>query len=182
MLQGESRPGATAPNPLHPTRLDETAFLVAWDGDIMRAARCAAKGDPTERQDLTQQVRARVLLAYRQIPDAPVPYIRTVITNTLRSAFRSEARSFTARSPLAEEINDDLAAPTDEGVDERVAAVTVWVARLPAPFREIYQHLYREELSQRAAAKLMHVSQPRVTQLNHQLLELARKELAHLRA
>ncbi len=180
MLEGEFHLSVAAPNLLHPTPRDEAVFLGTWDDDIKRAARFAAKGDLAEREDLAQQTRARVLLAYRRVPDAPTPYIRTVITNTLRSAFRREARSFTTRSPLAEEIDDDLAAPTNEGVEERAAAVSAWIAGLPVPFREVYKHLYSEDLSQREAARIMRMSQPRVAQLHRQLMELGRKELPHL--
>lgn len=180
MLEVEFRLNTSAPNVWRPTPRDESAFLGTWDDDIKRAARFAAKGDLAEREDLAQQARARVLLAFRRVPDAPTPYIRTVITNTLRSAFRREARSFTARSPLAEEIDDDLPAPSQEGLEERAEAVSVWVAGLPAPFREVYRHLYSEDLSQREAARIMRTSQPRVAQLHRQLIELGRKELSHL--
>jgi RNA polymerase sigma factor (sigma-70 family) len=169
--------GANAPLP---TAFNEEAFLLAWDKDIKRAARAAATGDSAQREDFVQQARMRVLLAYRTLPDAPTPYIRTVIANTLRTALRREARSFNGRSPLAEKLDDDLAAPGHEPVDERAAAVSAWAERLPPRLRQICRHLYFEERSQREVARLMYVSQPRVAQLHRQLLNLGRQEIAHL--
>lgn len=162
------------------TPLQEAAFLHAWDKDIKRAARAAAKGHRADEEDFAQQARVRVLLAYRTLPDVPTPYIRTVIANTLRTTQRREARTLSSRSPLAEKLDDDLAASSREPVDERAAAVLGWAARLPTRLQEIYRFLYAEDRSQREAARLMYVSQPRVAQLHRQLLELGRQEVAHL--
>lgn len=169
--------GANAP---FRTPFDEQAFLQAWDKDIKRAARAAAKGDNAAAEDFAQDARVRVLLACRVLPDAPTPYIRTVIANTLRTAHRREARSFSTRSPLAEKIDDNLAASVHDPVDEYASAVLPSVGHLPLRLREVYRHLYADELSQREAARLMYVSQPRVAQLHRQLLGLVRREIAHL--
>jgi len=156
---------------------DEAAFLRTWDNDIKRAARAAANGDRAAEDDLAQQVRARLLVASRAMPDAPTPYLRAVIANTVRTAARRERRSFSARSPMALKLSENLEAPAEEPEDERVGAVVAWATRLPARLQDAYCHLYIEQLSQRETARLMKVSQPRVAQLHRQLLDRGREEL-----
>jgi RNA polymerase sigma factor (sigma-70 family) len=161
--------------------LDEAAFIRAWDGDVKRAARAAANGD-TDEDDLAQQSRLRLLVANRALPNVPKAYHRALIANTLRSALRREERSFSARSPMAQELSEDFAAPAENSGDVPTAVVAAWTTRLPERLRNVYRHLYAEERSQRETAQLMRVSQPRVAQLNRQLLECGRDELAHLAA
>jgi len=168
--------------PLPPAPFDEAAFLRSWNQDIQRAARAAANGNGSQEEDLGQQARERLLLASRAVPNAPRPYIRVVIANTLRSARRREGRSFSTRSPLAQDLDDDLVAPKDEPADGRAAVVASWAARLPVRLCEVYRHLYVEERSQRETAQLMRVSQPRVAQLHQQLLKRGRGDLAYLAA
>lgn len=193
----ESRADCGA-HPPYPTLFDEAAVLRRWDPDIKRAARAAANGGGGDEDDLAQQVRTRLLLAVRAFPDAPVPYIRAVITNTIRSALRHEFRRFTTHSPLATElnelaescdqlvtsfvstVNEEPAEPIDESACERITAVSTWAARLPRRLQDIYRYLYLDQRSQREAAALIRVSQPRVAQLHQQLLEMGREELAYL--
>lgn len=178
--QFDLRPANGADSSLSPVPSSETAFLSSWDNDIKRAARAAAKGDRAYAEDLAQQARARLMAVNRVMEAAPPPYIRTVIANTLRTARRRESLAFTTRSPLAEELNEDLEASVDQQVEGKEVPVATWVERLPAPLQEIYRRLYVEERSQRETAKLMGVSQPRVAQLHRKLLELGRQAFVRL--
>lgn len=169
-------------NPPIPSGSSEAAFLKSWDSDIRRAARAAWRRGVSDREDLAQQVRIRVLVGHRSWPSAGEPYIRTVIANTLRTVRRRESRSLIVRSPLAEKLTEHPAEATDRGLNDRVAAVSAWVASLPTRLAEIYQHLYVEGRSQRDAARLMRVSQPRIAQLHSQLLARGRRDLEELTA
>ena len=166
--------------PLLSIPLDDATFLRVWDDDIKRAVRAATNGNSADEEDFAQQIRARLLMVNRAFRDAPTPYIRVVIVNTLRSALRREDRSFSARSRVTQELNDDLEAPTDGPEDGLAAIVSVWVRCLPERLRDVYRYLYAEERSQREAARLMRVSQPRIAQLHQRLIERGREELAHL--
>ena len=66
-------------NPLLPLpALDEAAFLRKWDDDIKRAARAAAHGDGAFEDDLAQQVRLRLLTAYRARPNTSILLVYTL--------------------------------------------------------------------------------------------------------
>jgi RNA polymerase sigma factor (sigma-70 family) len=169
-------------NPPNPSGLCDAAFLKLWDSDIRRAARAAWTRGVSDREDLAQQVRIRVLVGHRSQPSAGARYIRTVITNTLRTVRRRESRSLSVHSPLPEKLTERLAAATDQPVDDRVAAVSAWAANLPPRLAEIYQYLYVDGRSQRDAAKLMRVSQPRIAQLHSQLLARGHRDLESLAA
>src|SRR5687768_14637445 len=98
-----SRACARLAKPAHArtlTKRQEALLLQTWDRDIERAARAAANGRAGEDQDLAQDARLRVLLAVRAFPNAPAPYIRAVIANTMRSALRHEFRRFSSQSLL----------------------------------------------------------------------------------
>jgi RNA polymerase sigma factor (sigma-70 family) len=160
----------------------ETAFLLRWDMDIRRAARARAHGDRTDEDDLAQHARMRLMQVGRVMSKPPTPYVRAVIANAMKSARRRERRSFSTRSPLAREFPDCLAAPAIEVHDGSEARVAAWIQTLPTQLRNVYQHLYTDRRPQREAARLMRMSQPRVTQLHRQLLERGRRDLACLAA
>lgn len=161
---------------------DETAFQIRWDPDIRRAALAAARGDRVDADDLAQQVRMRITAALRSFPDAPTPYVRKVISNTLKSACRRDMHAFTTKSPNAQPVDEDIVAPTAEADEGRDATVTAWINSLPLSMQQIYRLLYAEDLSQREAAQLMKLSQPRVAQLHRRLLERGRQQLTRLAA
>jgi DNA-directed RNA polymerase specialized sigma subunit len=83
---------------------------------------------------------------------------------------------------MAQDLDDDLEAPAAQTQEVATGAVETWITHLPLRLRDIYQHLYADERSQREAAHLMRLSQPRVAQLHRQLLKRGREELAHLAA
>jgi RNA polymerase sigma factor (sigma-70 family) len=160
----------------------ETATQRAWDRDIRRAARAAANGHGADAQDYAQEARLRVLLANRSMPDAPTPYVRAVISNTLKSVRRANAKAFSSNSSMSEAINDNIPQPTPDNVDDRISSLMAWMGSLPSSLQQVYRHLYGDGLSQREAARLMKLSQPRVAQLHRQLVSRARKYLTHLAA
>jgi RNA polymerase sigma factor (sigma-70 family) len=165
-----------------PTAPSETALLRAWDPDIKRAARAAWTPGVLDREDLAQQVRLRVLTGHRSHPSAGEPYIRTIISNTLRTARRRESRALSTRSPLACKLTEGMIATHDDPVNERVAVVSAWAVGLPSRLAMVYQHLYVDGRSQRDAARLMGVSQPRIAQLHSQLVARGRHDLERLAA
>lgn len=162
------------------TKGQEHFLLETWDRDIKRAARAAGKGRAGDDHDLAQDARIRVLVAARSFPNAPAPYVRAVIANTMRSALRYEFRRFSSQSRLADEVSEELPAGDTQSCEESVSAVTSWVAGLPHRLRDIYRYLYVEERSQREVAKLLRLTQPRIAQLHRSLLALGREQLADL--
>jgi DNA-directed RNA polymerase specialized sigma24 family protein len=85
------------------------------------------------------------------------------------------ARQRRLETPL-EGNAEEGADSAEEMVDEagQVRPVKRWVLELPEPHATIFRLLYVEQLKQRAAAKEMGVSQPRVAQLHQSFLDLAR--------
>jgi DNA-directed RNA polymerase specialized sigma subunit len=59
-----------------------------------------------------------------------------------------------------------------------VAQVRRWVDTLKPSLQEIFDLIYRRDLSQREAASALQVSQPRIAKLHRQLLLRGRTELA----
>jgi len=159
----------------------ETNIQNSWNDDIKRAAFAAANGNYADAQDYAQEARLRLMNANRSMPDASEPYIRVVISNSMKSARRSNACRFSTASPMADPVDDLPAAATDD-IENRISAVTVWTMGLPAPLERIYRLLYVEERSQRETAALMKISQPRVAQLHRRLIELGRTQLVELAA
>jgi RNA polymerase sigma factor (sigma-70 family) len=160
----------------------ETNIQTFWNLDIKRAALAAARGNHADAEDYAQQARLRVMMANRAMPDAPISYIRVVVSNTMKSARRPGAHRFSANSALAEQVDENLPAASSDDNEDRNTAVADWTGTLPASLLQIYRHLYVEERSQRETAGLMKMSQPRVAQLHRQLIERGRNELTHLAA
>jgi DNA-directed RNA polymerase specialized sigma subunit len=63
-----------------------------------------------------------------------------------------------------------------------VAQVRRWVDTLKPSLQEIFDLIYRRDLSQREAASTLQVSQPRIAKLHRQLLLRGRTELVRLDA
>ena len=82
---------------------------------------------------------------------------------------------------LAERLEDKGPRPDDNDPWIR-DAVARWVNGLSKSLQKLYELIYVKGYTQREAASLMGISQPRVTQLHRQLLQRGRQELAHLAA
>jgi len=156
----------------------ERADVCRWDRAICAAARRRKwlVGRDTEGCDLAQEARVRVLVVSRNNRLISGPYMRRVIANAvLRAALRARPRAW------LQELNDDLqAASADSGDGHSREEVRRWANELPRRFQDIYRVLYLEGRTQREAAAILGISQPRVAQLHQSLLERGRVELPHL--
>jgi RNA polymerase sigma factor (sigma-70 family) len=163
------------------------AILATWDPVIHRNARritAAAGGDIEEAADLAQEARFHLARIARVRRDLPSPYLRRVISNSLKGGARRRRRGLSVWSPRLERLADDPLPLSFEGAHapagpEHVALAT-WVARLPKRLGDVYELLYVHGCSQREAARGLRVSQPRVAQLHHELLRLARRHISRL--
>lgn len=160
----------------------ETQHQIDWNGDIERASRKFANGNRADADDLAQEARVRVMKTFRAKPDAPVPYIRTVISNAVKSARHKQVTGFTSNSVLSDEVIKNTPVPVSDVGEEQDRKVAAWIKTLPMPMQDVYYHLYSENLSQRETARLLNLSQPRVSQLHNQILKRGREELKRLAA
>jgi len=161
---------------------NEAQYQIDWHRDIERASRKAANGNRDDADDLAQEARLRVMKTFRAKPDAPVPYIRTVISNAVKTARRQQVAGFTSKSAFAAEADENTPAPLPDNAEEQDRQVSAWITTLPEPMHNVYRHLYSENLSQRETARLLNLSQPRVSQLHNLILERGRQELTRLAA
>jgi RNA polymerase sigma factor (sigma-70 family) len=136
-----------------------------------------------DRRDLAQEARIRVWRATHSVAPRSSSYIRTVIANALRSAVQREgmiggdrrSSEHKALSPVFRPMplpsGFDRASDEDEPTDWlAVSAVQRILRTLPGALRTVYRLLYVDGRSQREAAKVLRVSQPRIAQLHHELL------------
>lgn len=162
----------------------EDEFILRWDNDIKRAATSAARRwrlDEEPTDDLVQEARLAILLAMRRGRPTTEPYVRRVIANAVRKAVRREAKAFSQLSADDAAAADPWAEATESPLDFDLPFVDVvaqWVHGLPPRLHAIYKLIYIDEASQRKAAAMLRISQPRVAQLHHQLLEQGRVELS----
>lgn len=160
----------------------EQLTLLTWDADIRRAARTRARGRRNAHvlaDELAQAARLRVLAAVRQRGDLPQAYLRTVIANAVATPLtRDRALEMADQVPL-DLVDEEAAGPADHLA---VEAVQQWLPNLPAPLQRVYHLLFVEGHSQREAALLMQVSQPRIAQMLRALLERGSTGLASIAA
>lgn len=153
----------------------EQALLARWDLDIRRAARKRAwlLGGQADVDDLVQEARMRLLKVARATMEKPDGYIRKVIANAVLAAAYRERRA-----PGSENV-DEQEIPGDSGAVhlDRADDMNGWLDALPARLREVYRVLYAEEHTQREAASVLGLSQPRIAQLHQVLLAKGRTEL-----
>jgi RNA polymerase sigma factor (sigma-70 family) len=154
-------------------------FLFTWDDDVRKASRAAARricGTREDAEDFAQEVRIRLFPLVGK-PQAAAPrYIRKVVANAIKTA--TERIDTTTFEEITEETEQIPGAPTDT----RISEVTAWIDTLPFRLRTVYQHLYVDGLTQREAATVMGVTQPRIAQLHARLLDAGRRDLQHLAA
>jgi len=72
-----------------------------------------------------------------------------------------------------------MEAPSED-LEDPTIAVARWVAILPDRLRAVYEVLYEQRLTQRQAAAIMRVTQPRIAQLHKAILRRGRAELAEV--
>ncbi len=183
MIRASARPRRVCVSPAQPTN-DEAALLSAWDDDIRRAARAASKrtglgAEHAFTEDLAQEARVALLLATRTTGVRHERYLRRVVRNALVNASRSTL--VVANSVSDNVLEGEETKSRDVDVFAR-ARVRGWVSRQPGQHRAVFHLLYREELTQREAARQLGLSQPRVAQLHRELLERGAEELQTLAA
>lgn len=168
-----------------PVSRSEQAILKRWDSDIQRAAHYRARrvySGTADADDLAQEARIQVLTMARVAPQAPVQYVRTVIANAILGAAQREARAQPRCLLPLEDLGEELPAPTLVDTEDKLNSVTQWASRLPRRLRSVYQLLYAEDHTQRDAAKILGISQPRIAQLHRKLLDMGRAGLMDLAA
>jgi len=168
-------------------------ILAKWDPDIRRASNAAQKSFHTRASvadDFAQDARVKVLRAHQQSPQSTDRYVRKVISNAVHNSIRRERPHLEHESRLSELTpsgNDGLGnkdtcrmhAPVSEMPDPFVQHfVATWVASLPPHLQRIYELLYVNDFTQREAAVVLGVSQPRVFELNAELLRRGKEALA----
>lgn len=169
------------PRKAEPAPQEEERFLHEWDADIRRSAAKSA-GLGVEAADLAQETRLHLLRVLRKRRLPSTAYTRRVISNSVRKARRREVsqRDRMELFTLSQEHEERSCTPADDGDFLAREAVAHWINDLPGRMREIYDLVYRRELTQRAAALAMGLSQPRIAKLHKQLLRRGIHELAYL--
>ncbi|MBA2670414.1 MAG: sigma-70 family RNA polymerase sigma factor [Gemmatimonadetes bacterium] len=173
------------PNPLYPTftasQCAIESLLKIWDEDIVRAARSVVARERSLSDDAADECAqaARVALAriaHRADKVGP-SYLRRVIQNAVRDEARRERRTY-GGIPMDKTTAEVAAEAAAEDPDDAISRVIQWTAALPDRLQEVYDLLYVRGYSQRAAAAVMNVSQPRVAQLHRDLLARGKAELS----
>jgi RNA polymerase sigma-70 factor (sigma-E family) len=151
---------------------DFAAFVAARGTSLFRLA-CLLTGSPTEADDLVQDSLEKVYLRWSRVSgaEAPYPYVRRLMVNTLVSTHRRRARR-------AEVLH---AAPPEAPVESRERAVVdheqVWplVLALPAKQRAVIVLRYYEDLSEQQIADVLGCSTGSVKSQAHDALAALRR-------
>jgi RNA polymerase sigma factor (sigma-70 family) len=181
--EGASAPAlATEAN----NRIAAEAALAAFDRDIERAARRAARkygGCDADAQDFAQAARIRLFRVVRRRGPKPERYVRRLIKHAVLRAAITEMRGFGSLSlHRTEVVVDDTGAATIAAPEVTMEAVRSWLTALPGPLRQLVQLVYAEGASQRDAGKVLGLSQPRVAQLHASVLQSGRNSFQSLAA
>ncbi len=189
MLQTRAFDGIDDPVVLLPNGPSEGECLLAhWDRDIRRAASVAAARPlkDARTEDVAQDARIQVFRAFQKGRPIAEGYIRRVVANAVRNSCRRETRALRLVDPKEpielEAIGSDAVDESEDETSSRIADVAAWVHGLSTRLQTIFTLLYVQSNTQREAAELLGVSQPRVAQLHLELLRQGRLELAHLAA
>lgn len=153
-----------------------------WDRFIRRTATNLARRTrdrAIEADDIAQAARVRLF----RLKPAPGERTRNWLGKVLFNEMRREAGWDARHMPLTKDACEvvDASAPTETDTATRLS-VQRWVDGLPAALKKVYQLLYVEGASQRAAAETLGCSQSRVNQLHRELIERGRLELMPLAA
>lgn len=165
----------------HENLRDSSAIdlLAEWDSQITyvaaRYSRCQS-----ERDDVAQHARLALLKAAA----AHDPTCGTPFAHYAGVAIRNAAKDFargTKRRQAKWRDDQELVEPLSPStpvVDH--LAITEWLATLPAPLRRVHEAVYQLGHTQREAACLLGISQPRVAVLHRKLIDQGRSALAGL--
>ena len=163
-----------------------------WQKYIHHVARSAAIG-MLSVEDARSTAYVAFVKANRQYNPRKGPfehYAKAAIRKALITARTHEQRHFEHRAEFPDdELRGIVSLPPwaeeEDRLDELQAKrnaeiIGAWIGRLPSKLVKIWEALYRDDLSQRAAAERFGLSQPRISQLNNQLLAIAKQDLAAL--
>ncbi len=154
---------------------DFAAFVAARGTSMFRLA-CLLTGSPSEAEDLVQDSLEKVYLRWSRVSgaDAPYPYVRRLMVNTLVSTRR--------RPAVRAEVS--WSSPPDGLVDSPEQAVLdhehVWplVAALPTKQRAVIVLRYYEDLSEQQIADVLGCSPGSVKSQAHDALATLRRGMA----
>lgn len=167
----------------HPACNHEADVIHAWERDIVRAARFRARnrGNPEATADeLAQAARLRLWGVLRKPEAVPsTHYLRKVIANAVRTPLARDL-ALDAASEIEEADAVDVCLEQSDPL--AVDAVRDWLVTLPAPMQRVYRLLFVEGYSQREAALILGVSQPRIAHLHRALIGRGQTDLSRLAA
>jgi len=159
-------------------------YIKRWNDDIDRAARHVCRMRAADPDDVAQEIRVRLFqLWLANDGDPPSGYVRITIRNTALNAIRDEQRAsrHNLRGSFPLSLSSEISTPEEDLVArESRHRLDAWVKRLPPLLERTFDLLYRQGLSQRAAAAALGVTQPRVAQLHRSLLDLGREAIPAL--
>ena len=125
-------------------------------------------------------------------PDSSLVHSRSKLfrTPSVDSLIRSSAHAFDAGAEDHFGVNAHLVGDALELIPAEaaeydaiaVAQVRRWVDSLKPSLQEVFDLIYRRDLSQREAAAALQVSQPRIARLHRQLLLRGRTDLTRFDA
>ncbi len=153
---------------------DFAAFVAARGTSLFRLA-CLLTGSPSEAEDLVQDSLEKVYLRWSRVSnaDAPYPYVRRLMVNTLVSSRRRPTGRVEVLRP----------SPPDAVVESPEQAVLehqrVWplVMALPTKQRAVVVLRYYEDLSEQQIADVLGCSPGSVKSQAHDALATLRREL-----
>ena len=175
-IRRSARPVSAPPLPITAKRLSESESLAEWDADIVRASRAAASRSD-HADDIAQNARLAVLLAIREKRITHERYIRRVISNSIKNSLR---QTRVVLGAVPDDGLEELPCPAFAGDVIATARVTAWIQTQRPEYRNVFELIYQEDLTQRQAADCLGVSQPRVAQLHRQLLARGADQLRDL--
>ena len=151
---------------------DFAAFVAARGAGLFRLA-CLLTGSPSEADDLVQDSLEKVYLRWSRVSgaEAPYPYVRRLMVNTLVSSHRRPARR----------VEVLRAAPPDTPVESGERGVLdreqVWplVLALPTRQRAVIVLRYYEDLSEQQIADVLGCSAGSVKSQAHDALVALRR-------
>jgi RNA polymerase sigma factor (sigma-70 family) len=163
--------------------VDEAVVLEIWSPRIQELAQRLARSFKLEGradEDLAQEARLRILRVARSGRPLAPPYVWKVIKNAMWSALKRYRLNRDHESPLFE---DESQPKPEFSVYQPNSDVilTGWVQTLPRRLREVYHLLFVEELTQQEAGVKLNISQARIAQIRHALLERTRERLGNSR-
>jgi RNA polymerase sigma factor (sigma-70 family) len=182
-----SRSTIPSPHPPSPADLKRIAagdqqacrdLIDGWETVIMAIAKGHA-ARPSDIDDLIQVGRLAVYrCALKYDPSYEFPfgnYAKRAIKNSVMGEAVRLARWRRLERPLEGNVEAQTDSPQGLVVETSLAEpIMKWVLELPEPHPTIFRLLYVGQLKQRAAAKELGLSQPRVAQLHQSFLVLAR--------